>query len=145
MAESIPILNTTRLTLLSNEQTVANWDIISRILAPAIPYTCGRVTLDDVDKAVQDDLAAVVIAWDPLESDVYAAFVCEIELYPTGCKCWKITLAGGRDIREWSHLWPVLKQIGKDQGCNQVELVGRPGWFKVLQLSEVSRVHIEDI
>lgn len=145
MSEAVPIIRTSKLTSLSSEQALANWDTIAGLLEPALQYAYGRITIEDVRKVIDEEMGMIVIAWDPKTNAVYAAFFCEIDHYVTGRKCWNISLAGGHDIDEWIHLWPVLQQIGKDQGCDHIQISGRPGWGRVLGLKEAARLYIEEI
>lgn len=145
MAEAVPIIRTAKLSMLTADQALANWPTVAGFLEKAIPYTCGRITIDEVRGAIEQGMGVVVIAWDPKEGAVYAAYFCEVEQYKTGRKCWNVALCGGHDIEEWKHLWPVMKEIGKAQGCDQIELTGRPAWGRVLGLKEVSRTYIEDL
>ena len=145
MTSAVPILRTAKLTTLSAEQAVANWNAIEPLLSKSLPYALGRVSMEDVKDVVAKEMGMIVIGWDPTTSEVYVAFFCEIQTYKTGRKCFHISLAGGREIGEWIHLWPVLKKIGKDQDCDHIEISGRPGWGRVLGLREVSRMYVEDL
>ena len=145
MSEAIPILSTMKLTSLNADQALANWSSISEMLEPALKYAEGRITMDDVKQAVEDELSMIVIAWDPKSSDVYLAFACESAVYPTGRKCMNLALGGGSAVDEWRHLWPELKLLAKDLGFDQIELTGRPGWGRAMGLRETCRTYIEDL
>lgn len=134
-----------QLSMMTAEQALKNWEQISRLLQPAVDRSMGRVSLEGIRKAVEDELGIIVIGWDPSSGETYVAFFCEVEQYDTGRRCWKISQAGGHEIDEWIHLWPVLKGMGRQFGCDHVELVGRPGWFRKLGLREVSRVYVGDL
>ena len=140
----LPILKTTKLTMLEPHQALENWGAIADILQHAIPYTCGRMTLEDYRKAVEEDNAMIIIAWDPSIGEVYAAFYCEGGQYPHK-KVFHLSLCAGRDINEWIHLYPDMKIIAKSMGFEQIEIVGRPGWSKALNMRETSRVFIEEL
>lgn len=133
------------MTPLTADQALANWDLIGGFLADGARYALGRVHPDQIATAVAEGMGMIVIAWDPTKSEVYAAFFCEIERYDTGRTCWNVSLCGGRELDQWAHLWPVLKQIGRDQGCDQVEISGRPGWGRVLGLKPAAHLFVEDL
>lgn len=145
MTSAVPLIRTAKLTALTAEQAVANWGAIEPLLSQALRYALGRVSMEKVKDVVDKEMGMIVIGWNPNEGEVYVAFFCEITQYETGRKCWNISLAGGREIGEWIHLWPVLKQIGKDQGCDHIEISGRPGWGRVLGLREAARLYVEDL
>jgi hypothetical protein len=115
------------------------------MLQPALKYAERRIEIEHVKKAVEDELSMIIIAWDPEIGDVYLAFACESEVYPTGLKVMNLSLAGGSAVDEWRHLWPELKKLASDFGFDQIELTGRPGWGRALGLKENSRTFIEDL
>lgn len=141
----IPVLKTSRLTALDGHQAIGNWDAIAEILIDVIPYTCGRLSLDDIKGAVEREDSLIVIAWDPIIGKVYAVFVCEGSAYPSGKKVFHISQCAGRNIEEWIHLYPDMKRMAKVFGFEQIEITGRPGWGRALGLKETSRVYIEDL
>ena len=143
-AGGVPILKTARLTALEGHQALAHWAVISSILEGVIPFTCGRLTLDDIRGAVEREDSMIVIAWDPNLNEVYAVFVCEGEAYP-GKKVFNISQCAGRQLEDWVHLYPEMKRLAKTLGFDQIEITGRPGWGRALGLKETSRVYIEDL
>jgi|DEB0MinimDraft_10_1074344.scaffolds.fasta_scaffold25743_2 hypothetical protein len=145
MSAAVPILSTVKVTALTKDQALAHWPVVGPMLEKAIPHACGRITLEDVRQAVEDEMAMVIIVWDPQKSAVYMAFSAESEVYKTGVRCMNLNLAGGDSVELWSHLWPELKRMAKTMGFNQIELTGRPGWGRVLGLRETSRTFIEDL
>lgn len=145
MTAAIPILSTVKVTALSKEQALANWDTLAGMLGSAIPYACGRITLDDVKQSIEDEMSMAIICWDPQKGAVYMAFTAESEVYKTGVKCMNLNLAGGEALELWSHLWPELKRMAKSMGFDQIELTGRPGWGRALGLKETSRTFIEEL
>lgn len=145
MTAAVPIIRTSRLSVLTTEQVMANWGVIAGFLAQGARYSLGRMGPDDIKKALEDELGLVVIAWNPDKGEVYAAFFCEVDRYPTGVVCFNIALAGGREIDEWIHLWPSLTDIARQHGADQIEITGRPGWGKVLGLREKARLFVEEL
>ena len=145
MSAAIPILSTVKLSALSKEQSLGNWEAISAMLEKAIPYSCGRITIDDVRQSIEDEMSMVIIGWDPQKGAVYMALTAESEVYKTGVKCMNLNLGGGDSIELWAHLWPELKRMAKSMGFDQIELTGRPGWGRALGLRETARTFIEDL
>ena len=145
MSAAVPILSTVKATALTKEQALANWDTLAGMLEKALPYTCGRITLDDVKQSIEDEMTMVVIGWDPQKGAVYMALTAESEVYKTGVKCMNLNLAGGEALELWAHLWPELKRMAKSMGFDQIELTGRPGWGRALGLRETARTFIEEL
>jgi hypothetical protein len=144
-AEAVPIIRTTKLSVLTSDQALANWEVVGGMLAGALRYALGRISLEDAQTALANDLGLIVIAWNPNKGAVHAAFFCEIDRYPTGRQCFNVALAGGSEMKEWAHLWPSMKEIARQHGCDHIELTGRPGWGRALGLKEVARLYIEDV
>jgi len=143
-AAGVPVLKTSRLTALEGHQAIAHWPVIASILEGVIPYTCGRITLDDIRGSVEREDSMIVIAWDPNLNEVYAVFVCEGEAYP-GKKVFNINQCAGRQLEDWIHLYPDMKRLAKALGFEQIEITGRPGWGRALGLRETARVYIEEL
>lgn len=145
MSAAIPILSTVKLSVLTKDQALGNWETLSSMLGQAIPYACGRITIEDVKQSIEDDMSMVIIGWDPKVGNVYLAFTGESEVYKTGIKCLNLNLGGGDSMELWGHLWPELKRMSKSMGFDQIELTGRPGWGRALGLRETARTFIEDL
>ena len=140
----IPVLKTARLTALEGHQALAHWPVIASILEGVIPYTCGRLKLEDIRDSVEREDAFIVLAWDPNQGSVYAVFVCEGEAYPHK-KVFNVSQCAGRNLEEWAHLYPDMKRLAKALGFEQIEITGRPGWGRALGIKETSRVYIEEL
>ena len=140
----IPVIKTARLTALDGHQALAHWPVISSILEGVIPYTCGRISLDDIRSSVEREDSMIVIAWDPNLSEVYAVFVCEGEAYP-GKTVFNVNQCAGRKLEDWAHLYPDMKRLAKALGFQQIQITGRPGWGRALGIKETARVYIEEL
>lgn len=71
-------------------------------------------------------------AWSPAENSVVAIAGTEIHRKPSGRTGLVIAMAAGRDHRQWIHLVAALERFGAAQGCDFVEIRGRPGWARLL-------------
>jgi hypothetical protein len=136
-----------RLTLLSKEQALSEWDVLSKMFAIAIPRTLGRVTLDTLKANVEEGKALVVIAWnpDPMAPVIHAAFMVEGDGYPSGKKVFTISLCGGSDISEWGHLLWQFRDMAAELDFDQIQFTGRAGWSKFIGAKEVSRNYVEEL
>lgn len=137
----------TRLSLLSKEQALSEWDVLSKMFDIAIPRTLGRVTLETLKAHIEEGKALVVIAWnpDPAAPVIHAAFLVEGDRYPSGKKVFTISLCGGSDISEWGHLYCQFRDMAAGLGFEQIQITGRPGWAKFIGAKEVSRTFVEEL
>lgn len=61
-----------------------------------------------------------------------AAIVTQIYSHEsTGIKIGEITIAGGHDHHLWDHFTDVVGAWFKAQGCNFMDIIGRPGWQRL--------------
>jgi len=48
----------------------------------------------------------------------------------------------GKNRQKWQHLIEKLENFAKDQGCDVVELVARPGWQKIMDKYNYKKTHV---
>ena len=87
--------------------------------------------------------AQLWIAGDP----VMAAVVTELNQLPRQLVC-TVWLCGGENVLKW---WEPMKSTiikwAKDNGCSAVEIIGRPGWERLLKVNRtqvVMRLELEN-
>ena len=127
-----------RLSVLDAKQSMAGWEqSIGPLLAKSLEYARGRYTIEDLHSWVSEESASVMIAWDPDMAIIHAAFLLEGCEYPNK-KVLSITAAGGDSVKEWIHLFPAFSEVAREMGFEQIEVVGRPGWERLLVSGEDS-------
>ena len=67
-----------------------------------------------------------------MADEIIASAITQITDYPQK-RVLTIVLLGGGRMNEWLPLLNQLEKWGIDEGCEQIELYGRPGWEKVLK------------
>jgi len=121
-----------RASVLSSEQALEGWEqSIGPLLEKSLKYSRGRFDIDDLHSWVAKEEASVMITWDPDIPIIYAAFLLEGSQYPNK-KVLSITAAGGDHIEKWVHLFPAFCEVAREMGFNQIEVIGRPGWEKII-------------
>ena len=48
----------------------------------------------------------------------------------------------GRQRHKWQHLISKIEDFAKEEGCQMMELISRPGWQRVLILFNYKRTHV---
>lgn len=102
-------------------------------LAPALEHARGSHTLEHVREAIEIGNAQL---W-PMGDD--GTIVSEVTKTPTGqlgCRLW---LAGG-NLRALIAAEVVVSEWAAEQGCEFMEIIGRPGWQRVLPAYERTAV-----
>lgn len=134
-----------KITALTPEQAIREWEVIGGFLSKSLVYALGRLSLDALMQRVIDQEALILIAWEPEARHIYAAFYAEVEQYATGVRCFTLGAAGGSDIAEWGHLWPAFEAIARQNGCDQIEVFGRRGWKPFIDAREVATVFVKEL
>ncbi len=88
----------------------------------------GEFQTDTAETLWQRIIGGKLDLWTTANS----AVVTSIEVYGNGVKeirCW---LAGG-DLTEIQQIEPAIAHYGKQNGCKQISILGRRGWFRALE------------
>lgn len=111
------------------------WPSVSSFIDRAIQHCDGKYTKENVKQSL---LNRDMQLWLAMSEHIEAVLVTEIISYPAKKVCTFVFLAG-EDFQRWSGLLHQIEQWAKSQGCESIELFGRPGWQKVL---DWERIHI---
>lgn len=86
-------------------------------------------TLDDVLRQIEDGHA---VAWVASEDDkIVGAVVTEILEGGKARQCFIRHCAGDR-LDDWLEFLAVIERWAEAEGCQSIELIGRPGWERRL-------------
>jgi hypothetical protein len=105
------------------------WLLVSPLLNLACIRSENRYQLGDVVQRIADGLMQLWIVAGPTE--IETALVTEIIVYPE-FKAARISLLGGRYRENWTGFEPELAAWAKANGCAVLQVIGRPGWERVL-------------
>ena len=117
-----------------------NWPTVAPLLAPAIGFSNGRISLSSVFDWLVDQRYILWLAYKSYETynldgqtKISAAFVTRESNYPCR-KMLTIDLCGGTDMEQWvSEADRVFRAYAVAAGLDGVELFGRPGWTRALK------------
>lgn len=110
----------------------AFWPIVTPLIARALEHADGRYALEDVLAALLARDMQLWIAIDTRSMAIEAACVTEIVAYPREKRCGLVFCAGRRSERWLRHL-DEIGDWAREQGCEALELQGRPGWERLLR------------
>ena len=105
------------------------WDTVSSHIKSALQYSDGKYSLEDIREGLESQQMQLFIA---MADEIIASAITQITDYPQK-RVLTIVLLGGERMNEWLPLLNQLEKWGIDEGCEQIELYGRPGWEKVLK------------
>ena len=57
-------------------------------------------------------------------------------------KVFHLPIVTGKNRQQWQHLIEKLEDFAKDQGCDLMELIARPGWQKILDKHNYKKTHV---
>lgn len=57
-------------------------------------------------------------------------------------KVFHLPIVTGKNRQKWQHLIEKLENFAKDQGCDCMELIARPGWQKILDKHKYFKTHV---
>ena len=94
-------------------------------------------TVEDYIEAIREKKSQLWIAFD---GRVRAAVLTEIAL--DRLKTCKVTHGAGDGVKEWLHLFDVIKQWAIANKCKRLVVVARPGWEKMLKSYKLKKSHV---
>ena len=116
------------------------WPIVKPMLEAPIKYSHNELCIDDMyDRLIKGEMLLLTIN---KKSEVVAAITCEKRDFPTGKTILNVTTAGGSALQDWfEDLDKVMDRVAKEYGCEEIYIVGRPGWVRVLKNVGYEKIH----
>jgi hypothetical protein len=119
------------MTAVPPENLKESWPTVAPLLAPAIGFSNGRISLSSVFDWLADRRYLLWLAYS--NGRIGAAFVTREAHYPCR-KMLTIDIAGGSDMQSWvTEADQVFRAYAAAAGLDGVELYGRPGWTRALK------------
>ena len=120
------------------------WLLAEPFLAKATARTSKVSTSDFLDLLIGGHMQLWLI-WTH-DRELLAALVTEIVTFRNGWKVAKVVCLGGRQLDRWRHLMPKLESWARDESCDALEIIGRPGWGKIFQdYREIERTFAKEL
>ena len=121
------------------------WGLIDKDIRQALAYSSQLTDSDFVFETAKEDKFQVWIIWDKNQKKTidkyFGVVVTELIKRKLGKVC-HIYIATGRQRHKWQHLIKKIEEFAKDEGCQMMELIARPGWQRVLNLFNYKRTHV---
>jgi len=110
-----------------------SWPTVAPLLAPAVGFAGGRISLASVFDWIQDGRYVLWVAYESDSTKIKAAFVTREARYPCR-KMLAIDGAGGEGMTEWlPAVVDTFRRYARDAGLDGVEMFGRVGWVRALR------------
>lgn len=98
----------------------------------AIAPSVARDPCESLDDVMRDIAEGKAIAWAITEGAALRGVVVTQVLEGSAGKQCFIRHCSGTDIRHWLHFLAVIEDWARSEGCATIELIGRPGWERLL-------------
>lgn len=111
------------------------WDLGLPFIDISLAY--GKINLQDIYEGCLDHRYTI---WLIYHDDVKGVFFTRIGVFPRKRIC-EIMLMNGEGMEEWLEIGiEKVKDWAKSQNCDSVEIYGRPGWSRVLNIKPTSQI-----
>ena len=121
------------------------WSLVKADINEALNYSGNQTDLEFVYQTVKAKNFQLWIVWDESKKTVQEQYngvvVTEIIQRKLKKSC-HIYIMTGKNRQQWQHLIRVIEDFAEQQDCDNMELIARPGWQKILQNYNYKRTHI---
>lgn len=116
------------------------WGTIEHHIQAAIDESNGELDIDNIKRRAMNSEVLIVIVRDG--DDILAALAAETRSFDTGKKVFHIMTAGGERMVDWlPDIDEAFSKIAKGLGCNEIYIIGRPGWTRAVKKIGYELVH----
>ena len=121
------------------------WGMVEKDIKSALAYSSQLTDSDFVYDLTKQGKFQIWVLWDkskprPVEK-YFGVVVTELIKRKLGKVC-HIYIMTGRQRNKWQHLISKIENFAKEEGCEMMELIARPGWQKVYNNHGYKRTHV---
>ena len=120
------------------------WKVVVKDIQQALEYSGNYTDADFVYETVKKDKMQLWVIWDSskdIHNQYYGVVVSEIIERKLKKSC-SLFIVTGRQRRRWQHLIEKIEDFAIDNDCNNMELLARKGWKKILDQYDYKDTHI---
>ena len=121
------------------------WSMVEKDIKSALAYSSQLTDSDFVYDLAKQGKFQVWVLWDKEQkittNKYFGVVVTELIKRKFGKVC-HIYIMTGRQRNKWQHLISKIENFAKEEGCEMMELIARPGWQKVLKIFDYKRTHV---
>jgi len=122
------------------------WEQIKPLLEKVVPTTYKRESIESIKEKIKNKNILLWIIWDNI-NDIKGVIATKIIVYPHKRVCWwGFMAAKDNKIKEWFLVMvESLTKYSQANDCDTIEFVGRKGWFKQFQRTNIKLQNIGTI
>tara|TARA_R100001015_G_C4628114_1_gene188077 strand:+ start:1497 stop:1940 length:444 start_codon:yes stop_codon:yes gene_type:complete len=121
------------------------WSLVEKDIRQALLYSGQLTNSDFVLQTAKQDKFQVWVLWDKKQKTTldkyFGVVVTELIQRQLGKVC-HIYIMTGKQRNKWQHLVKVIEDFAKENKCQMLELIARPGWQKVMNNFGYKRTHV---
>jgi len=121
------------------------WGMVEKDIKSALAYSSQLTDSDFVYDLTKQGKFQLWVLWDRKQkittNKYFGVVVTELIKRKFGKVC-HIYIMTGRQRNKWQHLISKIEDFAKEEGCEMMELIARPGWQKVLNIFDYKRTHV---
>ncbi len=122
------------------EIAIQHWDELYSFLQKAIKYSNGELNEDSIKTQTSAGNLLLTAIYD--DTTLVSVIAFELLIFTSGKRVINIQLAGGSDMVNWIEKMDDISQsIARAKDCNEIYIVGRPGWQRKLKQYGFEPIH----
>ena len=121
------------------------WSMVEKDIKSALAYSSQLTDSDFAFDLTKQGKFQLWVLWDKKQkitaNKYFGVVVTELIKRKFGKVC-HIYIMTGRQRNKWQHLISKIENFAREEGCDIMELIARPGWQKVLNIFDYKRTHV---
>ena len=121
------------------------WSLVKKNIQQALSYSGNHTDADYVYQTIKDGKFQLWVVWDESKKTVKEQYngvvVTEIVQRKLKRSC-HIFIVTGKNRQQWQHLISVLEDFALKNDCNNMELISRNGWEKIMNKFNYKKTHV---
>ena len=121
------------------------WNLIKKDIQEALSYSGNHTDSDFVFDTLKEEKFQLWVVWDKDQDTTinkyYGVVVTEIVERKLKKSC-NLFIVTGRHRQKWQHLISVLEDFALENECNNMELISRNGWEKIMKKFNYKKTHV---
>ena len=121
------------------------WLLVKKNIQQALSYSGNHTDADYVYQTIKDGKFQLWVVWDESKKTVKEQYngvvVTEIVQRKLKRSC-HIFIVTGKNRQQWQHLISVLEDFALENECNNMELISRNGWEKIMNKFNYKKTHV---
>jgi len=121
------------------------WNLVKKDIQEALSYSGNHTDSDFVLETLKQQKFQLWIVWDKekktTKDKYYGVVITEVIKRKLRKSC-NIFVVTGEHRQKWQHLISVLEDFALEQECNNMELIARKGWERIMEQFNYKKTHV---